>query len=318
MNQRVLGNTGIKVSEISFGGVEIGLPYGIGVENKTDMICETEAIDLLHTAIDVGINFFDTARQYGNSETIMGKAFNDRRDNVILGTKCIHFLEKDGSIPKYSKLNKIIEASLKKSLEELQTDYVDIFMLHQVDMKILESEDVCQIFSNLKKSGITRTIGVSTYTIEETKKSIETGIWDIIQLPFNLMDQRQADLFSLASQKGIGIIVRSVLLKGLLSDRGKNLNPALRNVEEHIKQYDKLWKMSFLDLSTLATKFALSFYEVSSILVGMDRLEYLYKSLEAANGDYFDKETMLRAKRLAYPDPEFLNLNNWDKMGWLN
>jgi aryl-alcohol dehydrogenase-like predicted oxidoreductase len=317
MIKRSLGKTGIQVSEVAFGGVEIGMPYGIGIENTADMIPEAEAINLLHVAVEAGINFFDTARMYGNSEAIMGKAFKDRRDKVILGTKCKHFLNEDGTIPEYSQLKKIIETSLNESREALQTDYIDIFMLHQANIKILENEDVSRIFLNLKKSGIIRTIGVSTYTTEETKKSIEKGIWDVIQFPFNLMDQRQEALFSLASQEGIGIVVRSVLLKGLLTDRGKNLHLALKDVETHIKHYDELLGKSFLELSILATKFALSFNEVSSILIGMDRLEYLYKSLEVANGDYLDKKSMLRAKALAYPDPEFLDLPKWDKMDWL-
>lgn len=86
MNKRLLGQTGIKVSEIAFGGVEIGIPYGIGVSIKTDMISESEAICLLHEAIDSGINIFDTARMYGASESIMGRAFKGRRDQVVICT----------------------------------------------------------------------------------------------------------------------------------------------------------------------------------------------------------------------------------------
>ena len=76
-------------------------------------------------------------------------------------------------------------------------------------------------------------MGVSTYSLQETEKTIKEGIWDVIQLPFNLMDQRQEALFSLASQGGIGILIRSVLLKGILSDRGRDLHAALKDVEDH-------------------------------------------------------------------------------------
>ncbi|MEO6933387.1 MAG: aldo/keto reductase, partial [Chitinophagaceae bacterium] len=101
---RSLGNTGFKVSEIAFGGVEIGLPYGIGVKDQADMLSHAEAIRLLHAAIDGGINFFDTARLYGESELIMGKAFKDRRENVLIATKCKHFREANGQIPDYVPL----------------------------------------------------------------------------------------------------------------------------------------------------------------------------------------------------------------------
>ena len=88
MNKRTLGRTSLKVSEIAFGGVEIGMSYGIGVNSHNDMLSEKEAIRLLHEAADTGINFFDTARAYGKSEHIMGKAFADRRESVVISTKC--------------------------------------------------------------------------------------------------------------------------------------------------------------------------------------------------------------------------------------
>ena len=225
MNQRALGRTGIKVSEISFGGVEIGIPYGIGVDSHDGMLGESEAIKLLHTALDNGINFFDTARMYGRSEGIIGKAFKDRRDEVVIG--------------------------------------------------------------------------------------------DVIQLSFNLMDQRQAELFPYAQQNNIGIMVRSVLLKGILSDRGRNLHPALKSVEEHRNAYDELLNKDVPILSALATKFALSFQEVSSVLIGIDRMQYLQNALTVADGKYLDQNAFAKARELCYPEPEFLDLRQWDKMGWL-
>ncbi|MCW3118952.1 MAG: aldo/keto reductase [Chitinophagaceae bacterium] len=317
MIKRSLGKTGIQVSEIAFGGVEIGMPYGIGIKNNADMVSQSEAVYLLHAALENGINFFDTARLYGNSEAIIGKAFKDKRDEIILCTKCSHFRNDDGSFPGYETIKTIIENSLKESLEALQTDYVDVFMLHQGDIQILENNDVAKIFTDLKESGIIRATGVSTYTPGETEMAINSGNWDVIQLPYNLMDQRQAALFSLASEKGIGIVVRSVLMKGLLSSRGKNLHPALKNVEDHLSKYNQVFSSTCEDLPAASTKFALSFKEVSSVLVGIDKMEYLQKSLEAADGNYFNETTLQLSRQLAYPDPAFLNLHEWNVKGWL-
>lgn len=317
MKKRSLGRTGIKVSEVSFGGVEIGMPYGIGVESAADMISAAQSIELLHASFDAGINFYDTARQYGQSENIIGKAFKDRRDEIVLCTKCRHFLTEEGGIPVYSELKKIIDTSLRESLAALQTTYVDVYMLHQGSLELVENENVARIFTDLKKSGQVRAIGVSTYTPEETRRTIDMGIWDVIQLPFNLMDQRQEAMFAMASGNGVGIVIRSVLMKGLLSNRGRNLHPALRQVEEHIASYEELSNKSGGDLPTLATKFALSFPEVSSILVGLDKMEYLERCKEAADGHYLDENLLLNAKALAYKDPDFLNLHTWSKMGWL-
>src|SRR5690606_31850647 len=127
------------------------------------MLSEQEAVELLHQALDSGINFFDTARLYGNSEQLIGQAFSSRRNEVVLCTKCVHFKRGDGSIPRYGELRNIIEASLMESLKALKTDYVDVFMLHSGETDILENEDVQRIFTDLTQRGVTRAIGVSVY-----------------------------------------------------------------------------------------------------------------------------------------------------------
>ena len=317
MKIRKLGSTGIEVSEIAFGGVEIGIPYGIGVKDRTDMLSEKDAIRLLRTAVDEGINFFDTARLYGESERIMGNAFKDRRDEIVLCSKCTHIKDGEGRIAPYPALKKTIENSLHESLKMLQTDTLDVFMLHQADLEILENDFVSQIVNDLKTKGMIRATGVSVYVPDETKKAIDTGTWDVIQLPFNLMDQRQKNHFELASQKGIAIVVRSVLMKGLLSDRGKNLHPELKLVEEFIQNYNQLLSPNANDLPSLATKFALSFDAVAAVLVGIDKLDYLVQSLLTAHGKPLDRQTVQKANQLFYPEPDFLNLATWSKKGWL-
>ena len=127
MKKRPLGNTDIEVSEIAFGGVEIGMPYGIGVKNKDDMLSEKDALELLHAALDKEINFFDTARMYGTSEIIMGKAFKGKRNDVVICTKCRHFIDNEERIPSHPVPKDVIENSLDESLEALQTDHVDVF-----------------------------------------------------------------------------------------------------------------------------------------------------------------------------------------------
>jgi len=317
MKKRFLGNTGIEVSEIAFGSVEIGMPYGIGVDSRKDMLSEQEAIGLLNTALDSGINFYDTARGYGVSEAIIGNAFKKRRQEIIICTKCRHLRNHLGELPVEGETGKIILDSFTESLSALQTDFLDVFMLHQVDNEILDNREIADTFIRLKQEGRIKATGVSTYTIEETKKAIDLGIWDVIQLPFNLMDQRQASLFELARQKGVGIVMRSILLKGLLSDRGKKLHPALQNVEKHIEKFDDLLYGINHSLPELAIKFGLSFPEVSAVLVGLDKMDYLKQTLKAANGIYLNEEELVRARDLAYPDPGFLNLPHWDKMNWL-
>ena len=314
MKQRELGNTGIKVSEIAFGGVEIGIPYGIGVNSQADMPTDQESGKLLQAALDNGINFFDTARAYGRSESIIGKAFADKRERVVICTKCSH-LPSEKTAP--DKMRALIEFSLEESLSALQTNYIDVYKLHSANLNILKNDVVLDAFSKLKKEGTIRATGVSTYTVDETKTAIEQGVWDVIQLSFNLMDQRQGALFDIATRTGIGIVVRSVLLKGILTDKGRNLHPELKHVADHRDRYQELFDESIPTLSTLATKFALSFPQVSSVLVGIARMDYLQNSVDTANGNYLDATKIARAQELAFPDPEFLDLPKWDRRGWL-
>jgi aryl-alcohol dehydrogenase-like predicted oxidoreductase len=131
------------------------------------------------------------------------------------------------------------------------------------------------------------------------------------------MDQRQKIYFDLAAEKGIAIVIRSVLMKGLLSNRGRDLHPALKDVENFIKNYHQLIGPEITDLTSLAIQFALSFGSVSSVLVGIDKFEYLSHSLEVAKSGPLNREIVKKGNQLAYPDPEFLNLSKWSKMKWL-
>ncbi len=308
----------MNVSEIAFGGVEIGIPYGINIQSREDMPTEKQALDLLRTARECGINFFDTARMYGQSETIMGKAFRGCRDQVVINTKCVHLRDSEKRLYPAADIRRMIPESVQKSLDALQTDYMDIFMTHSSDLEILDHPDVLEGFDSLRKKGLTRAIGVSTYTPAETQKAIDSGLWDVIQLPFNLMDQRQADLFPAAAETSVGIMVRSVLLKGILSDRGKNLHPALQGITDHRNHLLQIIDNNESELPRLATRFALSFPEVSSVLVGIDRKEYLFAALQSAEGSALDSETLHTLRKSPYPDPDFINLAVWDRKGWLH
>src|SRR3989339_389642 len=316
MNKRVLGRTGIEVSEISFGTVSIGIPYGIGAKGQNQMLPEDKAIRLLRTGLDNGINFFDTARLYGRSEELIGKVCASRRDEVVICTKCTH-LRKNGELPSDGQLQQIIDLSFSQSLRYLQSDYVDVYMIHNADLEILNNNRIAEIFNEYKTKGLARAIGVSVYSIEETRKAIESGVWDVIQLSYNLMDQRQAELFSFASQKGVGIVVRSVLFKGILTDKGSSLHSNLKAIEQHRNLYNSLLTDKVPTLYDLAIKFVLSNKEVSSALIGIDRKEYLDKAVALADGDFLDEQTMSKVKKLVYPDPDFLNLPKWDRLGWL-
>ena len=316
MIKRTLGKTGIEVSEISLGTVSLGLPYSIEKKSKEDMISQSEAINLLRYALDKGVNFFDTSRIYGCSEERIGKAFKGKRDDVVICTKCYSLYDKNKQLLPENDLKKAIDDSLKKSLSDLQTDFVDVYMAHNADSTVLSSEKIAETFCEYKRKGLVRAIGVSSYTVEETRKTIERGIWDVIQLPYNLMDQGQEELFDLAYENGIGIVVRSALFKGILTDKQWNLHPKLKSIQEHREVYKDLLNRQVPTLSDLATKFVLSKKAVSSVLVGTSKIKNLDKALASANGKYLDEDTLAKISKLAYPEPEFLDLAKWYLLGW--
>ncbi len=309
MQHRTLGRTGIQVSEISFGGVEIGLPYGIGIKTIADMPGNEEAIHILQAALECGINFFDTARAYGKSEEIIGQALKAKRDQVVICSKC--------SLSPDSDPATTIRNSLQTSLAALQTDYLDILMLHNANLESLQNPRIADAFTELKRKGLIRAMGVSTYSVEETDLAIDKSVWDVMQISFNLMDQRHGALFDKAQAAGVGLVIRSVLLKGILTDRGRNLHPELKAVEEQRNRYQEFLNGNAPSLSVLATKFALSFNQVSSVLVGIDRMEYLQQAVQCADGCYLDASTMQHLQTLAFPDADFIDLRKWDQKGWL-
>ena len=319
MNKKQLGNSGIEVSEISFGTVSLGLPYGIGVNSGADMLSDDMAVKLLQEALEKGVNFYDTALSYGKSEDIVGKAFADRREKAVICTKPAHLYDSYSgqSLPSASEITKNLETSLAQSLKKLNTDYFDVLMSHDGNEEVIENDTVVDFYQNLKQKGIIRATGISVYTAEETIKAINSGNWDVIQLAFNLLDQRQLPAIALAASKGVGIVVRSVLFKGILTDKGKNLHPALKDVEAHRAKLMGLLGKSAATLPELATRFVLSCKGVSSVLVGIDKPEYLEQALAVANGTYLDEDTLQNAKNLAYPDPQFLDLPMWARKGWL-
>jgi aryl-alcohol dehydrogenase-like predicted oxidoreductase len=190
-------------------------------------------------------------------------------------------------------------------------------MSHNGTLEMLENDDFVSAYLDIKNSGMTKAIGVSVYTLEESLAAINSGVWDLVQVPFNLMDQRQRAAFEAADEKGVGIVVRSVLLKGILTGKGSNLHPELRTVEQHREKYMELLSPKAPTLAKLAAKFVLSQKGVTSVLIGIDKMQYLEEALNVVDGNYLDQQELDIANKLAYPDPEFLDLPKWDRLGWL-
>src|SRR5581483_3216160 len=156
LKYRTLGRTGLNVSEISLGTVELGLDYGIPVEGEVRRPPEEAAARLLHQALDRGINMIDTARAYGESESIIGRALEGRRREYVLATKVQTFHEMKLS---HSDLAARMTASVEQSLQALRTDFVDVLMLHSAPTTAFGDGPFEEILLRLKSRGWCRYLG---------------------------------------------------------------------------------------------------------------------------------------------------------------
>jgi aryl-alcohol dehydrogenase-like predicted oxidoreductase len=196
MEQRRLGNTNLKVSRLGVGLAEIGsLSLGqMGVARR-----------MLNTALDNGINFFDTAACYGNSEELVGRAVAERRGEFYLSTKAGHAA---GAYSGRSWTAETVRDSIERSLRRLRTDHLDVVHLHSCGVQVLERGDVIQALQDAKQAGKTRYIGYSGDN-EAAAWAVKSGLFDTLQTSYNPVDQRaRSQLFPRAEEQGVGIIAK--------------------------------------------------------------------------------------------------------------
>ena len=224
MKYRTLGETGYKVSEISFGAWAIGGTWG---DVKDD-----ESIAALHTAVDSGVNFFDTADVYGDghSEKLLAKLKKDRAgEEIIIATKVGRRLPAQ-TVEGYSREN--LTSFIERSLSNLETDCLDLVQLHCPPQDAYYHPEIFGIMDEFVIAGKIKHYGVSVEKVEEAIKAIEFENVKTVQIIFNIFRQRPADLFfDLAQEKRVGIIARVPLSSGMLT--GKMSKDSTFQADDH-------------------------------------------------------------------------------------
>lgn len=206
-----LGNTDLKISELSFGTWAIGGAWG-----KTN---DQEALRGLERAIELGVNFFDTADVYGDghSEQLLAKVTSRMKQDIYIATK----FGRAGDI--YDSDNYSEETVTKyceDSLRRLNRDYIDLYQIHCPPMEILQAGNVFEVLDKLKEKGKIRYYGVSVETIEEGLFVIDNTKASALQVIFNIFRQKPLNtLFPRAQEKNIGILSRLPLASGLLTGK---------------------------------------------------------------------------------------------------
>ncbi|HWZ27797.1 MAG TPA: aldo/keto reductase [Gemmatimonadales bacterium] len=309
MNRRILGRTGLAVSEIGFGGWAIG---GNGFGNSYGPTDDAESRRAVRRAYDLGCTFFDTADVYGHghSEEVLGEALADVRSKVVLATKVggnfynrdVHSLlrdriaEKTGmafdQIPADAPLPvthdstftaDYIRFALEQSLRRLKTDYVDLLQLHNPALPLIASMDTYGVLEDLKKEGKIRAYGVSIHPAEEGLAAIEATMPDTIQVVYNIARREPEDgLLAAARAANVGIIAREPLANGFLAGaygadatweagdiRARMPRPYVAKMTTLGARVRDLAAQARLTPAQLALRFVLDNPDVGVVIVGM-------------------------------------------------
>lgn len=200
MRYRILGKTGLEVSEVGFGAIPI------------IRLSQDEAVRVLRRALDRGITLFDTAHLYVDSEEKIGEAFEGMRHRVVLATKTIK-RNRQGA-----------QEDLELSLRRLRTDYLDLYQLHQVSQEtdletITGPNGALEAVVRAQKKGHIRHLGVTSHSLEMAIKLVQTGLFSTVQFPFNFIETEAAEaLHPLAQERGLGVLAMKPFCGGLVED----------------------------------------------------------------------------------------------------
>lgn len=211
MQYRTLGRTGWDVSAISFGAWAIGGAWGT--------VKDDESLAALRTALDMGVNFIDTADVYGDgrSEQLIARVLKERSDTVYVATKAGRRLNPhvaDG----YNREN--LTAYIERSLKNLEVEALDLVQLHCPPTEVFYRPEVFEVMDDLQRQGKIKHYGVSVEKVEEALKAIEFPNVKTVQIIFNMFRRRPADLFfEEARKRNIGILARVPLASGLLTGK---------------------------------------------------------------------------------------------------
>lgn len=311
MEYKVLGRTGLRVSRIGLGTAELGFSYGIGPRSVPT---DSEADSLLKSAVDMGINFFDTAHIHQLADERIARSGIAKIPGVIVATKCGHFLEK-GEDPPEQELRTRIISEVEDNLRNLQMEALPILQLHGGTKEQIERGDVTRILGRLKEEGKVQYVGISTRGEEAPLAAIRSGFFDVIHVAYSLLDQRMSKkVLPQALKNNVGVICRSVLLKGaltnLVSYLSDSLEPLKRKAHKaRIVAADEL----NTDLPTLAIRFALFEQALSVVLIGTNKPENLRKAVSVVRHNPLPSDVVSALRELAVDDPMQVDPAMWEE-----
>ncbi|MHC4139402.1 MAG: aldo/keto reductase [Planctomycetota bacterium] len=298
MEYRILGKSDLNVSVIGYGA------WGIGGEPFWSTEGEENAIRSIKKAIDLGINFYDTAPVYGfgYSEELLGKALQSKREDVIIATKCGMRWKKEKikSIEKISTKESILE-EIDLSLRRLETDYIDLYQVHWPDENTPIKETM-ETLLDIQKSGKIRYVGVSNYSVDQMQECLKYGQIVSLQPMYSMLERDvEKDRLPFCIDNNIGIICYSPLASGVLTGkydentrfkdwRGQNIigNFTGEVYVSHIKKVKELKKIAQKHdktLAQLAINWLLHQKGVTTAIVGVKNPGQVEQNIGAVGWD---------------------------------
>lgn len=290
-------------TKIIIGTVQFGLNYGIN--NKMGKPDYETVKEILDYAINNDINYLDTAEAYGDSHEVIGRYHqsSSKRFNVI--TK---FSSKRNDLP--AKLTDRIY----KDIEVININSLYAYMFHSFADFKLYAESFKNELIKLKKEGIIKKVGVSLYTNQEVEEALRSDLIDLIQIPFNLLDNNNQRLESLKKMKerNIEIHCRSVFLQGLFFKTKNELPVSLQKLSPYIDKIHKVSKNVNVGINDLSLSYAFHQSSIDKILIGVDSVDQLKQNISSLSRS-IPKYVFDQVDEIVVGEINLLNPSNWLK-----
>lgn len=294
LQKRNLGKTGLSVALLGLGALEIGRDWGVGPDRARPD--EAAAGKLLNAALDAGINLIDTAAAYHRSEERIGKSVANRRDQYVLATKCGEHSSEPTTFYDYSY--KGVGESIRRSLDLLRTDVIDILQIHfgPEPHKVLDDGGCVRAMKEARDAGQVRFIGASCDG-DVLQRCIDSGDFQIVQVGYSLIAQAEKDRVSHARDKGIGVLIRSGLGGGWLTPRA--LSAPAKDRPAKVTALLDLVDNDAPRLTALALHFLAAHPGIGSILYGTRHPANLLAAIKMI-GQPINPDLLRRAERLGH------------------
>ena len=310
MERRVLGRTSIPVAQVSLGCVEIGMRYGPPGAEPREEPRERESIRLLNHALDRGVNLLDTAAAYGRSEEVIGRAVAHRRSEFTLVTK----VEVQPEVPT-ERIPLVVSASLDRSLRRLRTENVDILLLHSASAEVIAAGDAIAALESERLRGRCSWIGVSTYGSAAAEGALADGRFDCVQLAYSALDRRLEPIIRAFAAADVGVVARSTLLKGVLTERAEFLPAALASLKEAVHRIGRIASAAGMTLPELAARFVASNEDVPTLLVGTASLREVDEVVGWVERGPLPRDVLAAVRRVLLEDEGLLDPSRWPPNG---